>query len=153
MGQGKVTNSIAELLIENGWSVLFKCVPNTIHIGVVPIPIGYGKTRYPDIVAYQNGVMKLIEIEPKLNSEICQSLKVRLEEQRTALGNRKIRSDWIRSLTMKTGVSIGIEFDIECELVVILVQKNCDFPHSRQLLNLNRIELYRDTDYEDSISN
>src|SRR5690242_13591863 len=64
-GQGEVVQSIVHTLTANGWRVAFSCLPNTAHVNVVPIPLRHrtAKQRYPDIVATNEVLVRLIEVE------------------------------------------------------------------------------------------
>ncbi|TON15434.1 hypothetical protein CGH61_24080, partial [Vibrio parahaemolyticus] len=62
--QGNVTKEYASFLSRNGWTVVYVCIPNTVHIGVVPIPTinGASKQRYPDIVAIKDEQLLIVEV-------------------------------------------------------------------------------------------
>ena len=95
-GQGKTTKDYAAALVVDGWTVLFICVPNTVHLNVVPIPTshGVGKQRYPDIAAVKGNVVLLVEVEMSLTSAVAIDITLRFQEMLTSLLNPEIYAEW-----------------------------------------------------------
>ncbi len=91
-GQGATIGLIAEALESNGWTVVFVCVPNTPHIGVVPIPIegGSSNQRYPDVLSFRDGVLRLTEVEITLSEDVVEKTILRFDEQITALKKTRL---------------------------------------------------------------
>ena len=81
-GQGSTTLEIGDRLRKNGWNIVFLCIPNTAHLKVIPIPTqrGGSKQRYPDIVAYRDGVTRFIEVEMNLNQSVANDLIERFSD-------------------------------------------------------------------------
>lgn len=119
-GQGATIREVAAALREAGWNVLFICVPNTPHVGVIPIPTsGIARQRYTDIVASKGSTIRLVEVEVSLNEGIAEDIATRLSEQRSALQRPTTWQEWSARVTASTGTSLPIKPDIECLLVVI----------------------------------
>lgn len=119
-GQGSTIRSVAGRLHDAGWTVLFVCVPNTPHVGVVPIPTtGAGRQRYTDIVATRGAVVRLIEVELSLSDAVAEDIAERLSEQRAALRAPATWVEWSARVTAATGGVLPTVPIIECELIVV----------------------------------
>lgn len=99
-GQGKTTREYAKQLINEGWNVLYICIPNTPHVRVVPIPTSHGvsKQRYPDIAAEKDGYLLLVEIEMNLTEAVVQDISLRFNEMRHSLINPDLYRAWSNSV-------------------------------------------------------
>jgi hypothetical protein len=95
-GQGKTTRKYADRLAEEGWNILYVCIPNTPHVKVVPIPTSHGvsKQRYPDVAAVNNDRILLAEVEMSLTESVAQDIGLRFNEMRRALENPEIYRAW-----------------------------------------------------------
>lgn len=95
-GQGKTTRKYADQLTDEGWNILYVCIPNTPHVKVVPIPTSHGvsKQRYPDIAAVNNDRLLLAEVEMNLTESVAQDISLRFNEMRQALANPDIYRAW-----------------------------------------------------------
>jgi hypothetical protein len=119
-GQGASIRKVAEILKQKGWAVLFVCVPNTPHVGVIPIPTtGPARQRYTDIAALKGSALRLIEVEISLTEKVAEDISFRLSEQRAALSRRATWLEWSSRLTASTGQLMPHRPIIECELCVI----------------------------------
>jgi len=126
-GQGTAIREIAEWLRSNDWTVLFVCVPNTPHVGVIPIPTdGLAKQRYTDVVAVKGSILKLIEVEIALNEKVAEDIAARLSEQRLALRRPNTWREWSSRVAASTGARLPTSPTIECELVVIRSTANVE---------------------------
>jgi hypothetical protein len=119
--QGKVTKEYAGFLSRSGWTIVYVCIPNTVHIGVVPIPTlnGVSEQRYPDIVAIKDDVLLIVEVEISLNANVYEDISLRFSEMKTSLSNDDILLNWIRMIYHTTGVDISALMSVESQLVVI----------------------------------
>lgn len=119
--QGAVTQAVVAALTAAGWSVLYRCLPNTAHIGVVPIPTptGAGNQRYPDVVALRDGVLRLIEVEHRLSEDVGNDISLRFAEMRTSLADKEVWIPWRRRISDSSGVAVPKVCRVEAELVVI----------------------------------
>lgn len=121
LGQGTVTRNIAKILRKNGWTIGYICVPNTPHVGVVPIPTsvsGVGAQRYPDVVAFNDSITLLIEVEPVLNLNVSLDIHLRFTEMITALENPTVWERWRRHVQLEAGIVLPPSFSPLCKLVV-----------------------------------
>lgn len=120
-GQGAAIREIATWLKHNKWIILFVCVPNTPHLGVIPIPTdGVAKQRYPDIAAIKGSTLKLIEVEITVNDSVAEDIAGRLSQQRIALQRPNTWREWSSRVAASGGYKLPDETPvIECELVVI----------------------------------
>lgn len=119
-GQGTTTVAIAEALRQAGWTVVFTCIPNAPHVGVVPIPIqgGSAKQRYPDILSFRDHILRLTEVEMGLTDDVADNIIDRFGEQRTALLNPATWTAWRARVESLTGFIIPQDCEVTCELVV-----------------------------------
>jgi len=119
-GQGATTRAVAKVLSDKDWNVVYKCVPNTPHTGVVPIPTpnGTSNQRYPDILAYRNLITKLVEIEITLNEATSLDIIKRFREMVDALRDTRAWSSWRSKIQTDTGHTLPDLFVPQCELVL-----------------------------------
>lgn len=105
---------------EDGWTVAYVCVPNTPHIGVVPIttPEGSSEQRYPDVVATNELVIRLIEVEIKLTREVGTDILTRFKEMTTALQSSQMWKSWRRHVQEECGLSMPDTPRLSKELVL-----------------------------------
>lgn len=120
-GQGSTISRIASLLRVGQWEVVFVCIPNTPHIGVVPIPTNGAATaqRYPDILAVKGDCLKLIEVEMVFSADVGKKAVERFSEQRDALASQALYHEWKARVLELTGVSLPSNPRIICELVLL----------------------------------
>lgn len=118
--QGKITNEIADKLIAEGWKVVYKCIPNTPHIGVVPIPTSSGSSsqRYPDIVAYKDDEVRFVEVEIKLNAQVAKQLIERFDDYTGYLSKENNWALWKQQVFQYTGHMLPNGFCPVCDLVI-----------------------------------
>ncbi|HCG5907771.1 TPA: hypothetical protein N2898_003778 [Vibrio parahaemolyticus] len=135
--QGNVTKEYASFLSRNGWTVVYVCIPNTVHIGVVPIPTinGASKQRYPDIVAIKDEQLLIVEVEVSLNINVYEDISLRFFEMRASLSNAALFLSWIRMIKHTTGLDIPEFISIESQLVVInpISDKNIEYKTQLEL--------------------
>jgi hypothetical protein len=119
-GQGSTTKRIASLLSGSGWTVIYTCIPNTSHDGVIPIPTPYGTShqRYPDIVACKDNITRLVEVEMRLDEAVAAGIYTRFGEMVLALqdGNAWVR--WRNHVHNATGHWLPEIFTPRCDLVI-----------------------------------
>lgn len=130
-GQGETTNGIAALLQDSGWLVIFKCIPNATHVGVVPIPVAQGgaaKQRYPDILSLKDDVLRLTEVEIGMSEEIADKTIERFHEQVTALSTPETWAAWRARVMGLTGYDIPAVCRVRCELVLCKAVKDEHIP-------------------------
>ena len=119
-GQGATIREVAACLREAGWTILFVCVPNTPHVGVIPIPTsGIARQRYTDIVAVRGSTIRLVEVEISLNERVAEDIAARLSEQRSALQRPATWLEWSSRVRASTGAALPTTPEFECSLVVI----------------------------------
>ena len=117
--QAATTRLIAKILGENGWTVVFTCIPNTPHIGVVPIPTKNASSaqRYPDILSFRQNTVRLSEVEISLSQQVVTKAIERFREQTDALRSPKNWLTWrerIKTLTLHELPNPSL---LQCELV------------------------------------
>lgn len=136
--QGKVTRDYANTLKSNGWNIAYTCIPNTVHIGVVPIPTSKSSSsqRYPDIVAYKDGVLLLVEIEVTLNKSICDDISLRFSEMNESLMDEQILNGWVKLVRGFVNFSITDVNKILNELVVVNEIKSTSIKYKENLEKL-----------------
>lgn len=119
-GQASTTIAIADILLRTGWTVVFRCIPNSPHIGVVPIPIqrGSAKQRYPDILSFRDHILRLTEVEIALTDNIADKIIERFDEQRAALLSPVTWVAWTARVRSLTGHLLPADCQLSCELVV-----------------------------------
>jgi hypothetical protein len=119
-GQAVATNAVAEALTEAGWRVVFVCVPNAVHHGVVPIstPGGSARQRYPDVLAVDGMVTRLIEVENVLTEAVADDIALRLGEQTLALEDSGYWEIWRRHVEATHGIAMPATFAPIPELVI-----------------------------------
>lgn len=118
-GQGSTICDYASWLKESDWTVVYTCVPNTPHVGVVAIPIaGSRHQQYPDILAFKGGVTRIVEVEVQLTAAVAEKIRERFEEIRKVLC---IPEEWntFRCHVQETiGINLPEKFNPDCELVI-----------------------------------
>jgi hypothetical protein len=140
-GQGSTIKAVARELESSGWSVVYVCIPNTPHVGVVPITIkdGSAEQRYPDIVAYRDQITKIVEVEMGLTENVLYDIQTRFQEMVEALEDLEAWDTWRQHIHKVTGHSLPIGFEPECELVVCAPTSNAQIPDPIPLVT-SRIE-------------
>ena len=118
-GQGETTAEAERALKSMGWEVAFVCIPNTPHIGAVPITTASGAScqRYPDIVATQGTVIALLEVEVALSVGTATDIVERFRDMRIALANPHTYGMWRRAVEQQSGVSLPEQPAITCTLI------------------------------------
>lgn len=120
-GQGAVTNQVSNSLVKNGrWRIVYKCIPNTSHFGVVPIPtpLGSSAQRYPDIVLIDNETTWLIEVEIRLTFKVFNDIKQRFTEMRSALFDTENWEIWKAQAERVSGLTLPSKFLPKTTLIV-----------------------------------
>lgn len=119
-GQAVATNAVAKALTEAGWRVVFVCVPNAVHHGVIPIstPGGSARQRYPDVLAVDGEVTRLIEVENALTASVADDIALRLAEQTVALEAPAYWEIWRRHVEATHGITMPASFAPLRELVI-----------------------------------
>jgi hypothetical protein len=122
-GQGKVTKQVVSTLFDSGWTVLFSCIPNTPHVGVVPITVfkGTSRQRYPDVAATRNGKIWLIEVEMHIDAGVASDIRTRFREMRDSLQDGEIYRKWRGAIFNRTQVELPDKPVILLSLVVCSV--------------------------------
>lgn len=120
-GQGKTTRGYAEKLRQDGWNILFLCIPNSVHAGVVPIMTSHGvsKQRYPDIAALNGNIILLVEVEMALTDAITEDIALRFREMRYSLSNPEIYRAWASKIETATGLDMPCNPVIETRLLIV----------------------------------
>ena len=118
--QAVVTNAVAKALAEAGWQVVFVCLPNTVHHGAIPIstPGGSARQRYPDVLAVDGEVTRLIEVENVLTEAVADDIALRLAEQTHALEDSGYWEVWRRHVESVHGIGMPPAFNPLRELVI-----------------------------------
>ncbi len=108
-------------LAQKGWEVLYICIPNTPHVGVVPIPTSHGvsKQRYPDIAAIKNGRILLVEVEMSLTESVVQDIRLRFAEMREALASSETYRSWSAKVELATKRKMPTTAIVEACLKVV----------------------------------
>lgn len=120
-GQGAVTISIANAIRQNQkWHLVYSCVPNTTHLGVVPIPtpMAVGNQRYPDVVAVNKEIVWLIEVEIRLTMKVARDIQHRFAEMKSALSQEPIWKTWRNQVERVAGLVMPTEFSSRTTLVI-----------------------------------
>ena|SRR5579859_1664914 len=118
-GQGSTIRGYAGQLRDADWTVVYMCIPNTPHVGVVAIPIaGSSKQHYPDILAFKGNVTRIVEVEIQLTAAVAEKIRQRFEEIRGALHAPGGWSIFRQHVKGTTGISLPKTFTSDCELVV-----------------------------------
>jgi len=135
-GQGKTTREYAAQLSNDGWSILYICIPNTPHVKVVPIPTSHGvsKQRYPDIAAVSNDHLLLAEVEMNLNGAVAQDIILRFVEMRQSLMNLELYSMWSKKVETVSKHKMPPIPVIETRLKIVngVDQRSIDLAHQLQ---------------------
>ncbi|WP_225182237.1 PDDEXK family nuclease [Pectobacterium aroidearum] len=120
-GQGKTTRLYASALREEGWEVIYTCIPNSPHVKVVPIPTSHGvsKQRYPDILAIKKNRILLVEVEMMLTNSVAQDISLRFYEMQKSLKNTDIYRGWSRAVEISSNVTMPITPDVEMRLKLV----------------------------------
>jgi hypothetical protein len=119
-GQGSITIEIGKKLREDGWDIAFLCIPNTVHLNVIPIPTlrGGSKQRYPDIVAFKNGITRFIEVEMKLNHDIYEDIVERFSDFISSLSKDELWNIWRLHVQEQLRIKTPEVFIPQCDLVI-----------------------------------
>jgi hypothetical protein len=120
-GQGKTTRDYAEKLRQEGWGILFLCIPNTVHVGVVPIMTSHGvsKQRYPDIAALSGNTILLVEVEMALTDAITEDIILRFREMREGMSNPNVYRAWASKVGTVTGLDMPSNPVLETRLLIV----------------------------------
>jgi hypothetical protein len=120
VGQGDTIRAVAAQLKSEGWSVHFVCVPNTPHVGVIPIPCNgaSAKQRYPDVLASNDRTTKFVEVEPGLNENSATDLETRFSEMLAALNDPPTWQLWRDHVVATSKKPMPQTFLPECDLVI-----------------------------------
>ncbi|GGO67265.1 hypothetical protein [Bowmanella pacifica] len=120
-GQGNITKKYANYLEKLGWNIVYKCIPNSVHVGVVPIPIlnGSSKQRYPDIVALKMNTILLVEVEINLTDSVSEDIILRFDEMRESLLDNNNWRDWTSKISKNSGLDLSSVSNIDCELILV----------------------------------
>jgi hypothetical protein len=126
--QTATTNAVAAALAGAGWQIVFVCVPNTVHHGVVPIstPDGAARQRYPDVLAVDGDTTRLVEIENALTEAVAEDIALRLTEQATALEDPAYWETWRRHVEAEHEIQMPPTFAPSLELVIGGGQRRLD---------------------------
>jgi hypothetical protein len=118
--QGATTHAVAAALDAAGWKVVFVCVPNTSHRGVVPIstPTGSARQRYPDVLAVDAESTRLVEVENALTESVAEDIAHRFGEQRIALEGPAYWDLWRRHVEATHEIQMPAAFAPILELVI-----------------------------------
>lgn len=119
-GQGATIKRTAKILRDGGWEVVYICVPNACHIGVVPIPTNGGASsqRYPDVLSIKDNALRLTEVEISLTEDVGKKTIERFMEQRNALLSPIVYADWRARVLGLTGTELPLVPKVVCELVL-----------------------------------
>lgn len=134
-GQGQVIRDIASLLKAEDWDVIFVCIPNSAHEGVVPIPTlkGSTKQRYPDILSCRKNILRLTEVEISLSASIAKKAIERFSDMSGSLSSKDSYLAWSQRVLGLTGKQLPVEPNIICELVVCTKLEPTFFPMVAEL--------------------
>lgn len=138
-----MTLRIKSQLLAAGWHVVYACVPNTAHLGVIPIPSSgpRSRQRYPDIVAVRGGVTRLIEIEPRLTRAVLSDIAGRFDDHVDALTTSSVWTTWCESIDKRNAFLMPEVFRPQLDLVVISNwSPNIPAPEA---FNLTRADLFQ----------
>ena len=118
--QGKVTRAISAQLAASGWRVVFVCVPNSPHVGVIPIPTirGAGKQRYPDVFAIRGDSLRLVEVELVLTDSVAQDIVLRFGEMTSSINNPTIYGPWKAHVERSHSLKLPSQPTLDCNLVL-----------------------------------
>jgi hypothetical protein len=126
-GQGSTIRGYAAQLRDADWTVVYTCIPNTPHVGVVAISIaGSSKQHYPDILAFKEDVTKIVEVEMQLTAAVAEKIRQRFEEIRGAFHAPGRWSTFRQHVKETTGIGLPKAFSSDCELVVCGNGKGAD---------------------------
>jgi hypothetical protein len=119
-GQGETILATAERLRLSGWTVLFVCIPNRTHVGVIPIPVAEGASnqRYTDVISLRGETLRLTEVEVRMSPETVDKTVERFREQVRALGDPDTWLSWSARVQDLTGHTLPATCVMACELVV-----------------------------------
>ncbi|WP_419210338.1 hypothetical protein ABRP32_01085 [Providencia manganoxydans] len=120
-GQGKTTRLYASLLRDEGWEVIYTCIPNCPHVRVIPIPTSHGvsKQRYPDILALKGNRILLVEVEISLTNSVAKDISLRFYEMQKSLKNTRIYQAWSRAIEISSNIIMPVAPDIEMRLKLV----------------------------------
>lgn len=101
--------------------MLYTCIPNSAHVGVVPIPTSHGvsKQRYPDIAALKQDRLLFVEVELALSETVVTDIILRFKEMRQALNNPKVYTDWANKIADLTKLRVPPNPTVETLLVIV----------------------------------
>lgn len=118
-GQGSTICDYALWLKESDWTVVYTCVPNTPHVGVVAIPIaGSRQQQYPDILAFKGGVTRIVEVELQLTAAVAEKIRERFEDILKVLCIPEEWNTFRRHVQETTRMKLPEIFRPDCELVI-----------------------------------
>jgi len=119
-GQGKTTRHVASVLTASGWTVVYVCLPNCAHAGVVPIPTPGGTNcqRYPDVLSVCGKVLRLTEVEVAFTEQVARKAVERFNEQCSGLASPAVYPAFRNRVLALTGVQLPESPDVLCELVI-----------------------------------
>jgi hypothetical protein len=119
-GQGATTKAASIALTEAGWTVAYVCLPNTPHIGVVPIPTSHGvsRQRYPDILAFKGDTIRLVEVEQFLSDAVVEDISLRFREMRTSLSDHIVYKSWKDHIERSFNYALPDKPHILCDLLL-----------------------------------
>ncbi len=120
-GQGQTIRDYVAHLRQEGWAILFSCIPNSVHVGVVPIMTSHGvsKQRYPDVAALCGNTILLVEVEMSLTEAITIDIALRFGEMREGLSNREVYRSWASKIATVTGLEMPPTPVIETRLIIV----------------------------------
>ena len=110
--QGNISNNYARKLENDGWTIIFKCIPNKPHVNVVPIPTinGISTERYPDIVAIKDNYTLFVEVEISLNNATVTNIIERFIDYTSSLNKQECWKTWTDKIENLTGKSMPITY-------------------------------------------
>lgn len=119
-GQSSIIRQTREALQRAGWIVAYVCIPNTAHVGVVPIPTpeGVSRQRYPDIVCMKGEITRLVEVEMRLNENVARDILLRFTEMNAALRRPERWELWRTQVARECGVKMPERFVPRFDLIL-----------------------------------
>jgi hypothetical protein len=111
----------------DGWTIIYKCIPNTPHTRVVPVQIaGSCKQHYPDVLAVKGDRTRIVEVEVQLSTDVGAKIIERFAEIRQALTRPAAWASFRAHVADTTGRPLPTHFKPEWELVICKKSRNCD---------------------------
>lgn len=118
-GQGSTTIAYAASLRKEGWRVVYTCIPNTPHVGVVAISIGAScKQHYPDILAFKGEITKIVEVEVQLTAGVAHKIRERFKEIGKAFQELNGWNNFRQHVQETTGIQLPELFVPVYELLI-----------------------------------